>query len=312
MQVTIYRLGEYKIIESDTGELRWEAHFGLGTLQEGMCFRKGVILFIGPAENERLGFLKREFFDHIQQFPEWLKTKYYCRGLEVYHCKTGKKVTKVEMRLWMLDRGIDDGGRILTEIRGKLSNNIFPGGETEHVSFRLQKYEIIKKPNDQVAWKTYAGPNIGKGGNCTILEDILFIGSWQNEQFNLIKRQFLANLKLLPKWDQTRYFCPRLSLHDCKTINRVHEEKKKWMRKRTAACTNGVGKRYKNNIEFKLKKSDLWENRPMFFGHWVRKCITYATTLILLMNSCFLAYSIRCWEELKGRWHFQKGKDSFS
>ncbi len=312
MKVAIYRLGEYKIIESDTRELRWGAHFGLGALQEGRCFKKGMILFIGLAENDRPGFLKREFFDHLKQFPKWLKTKYYCRGLEVYHCKTGKRVTKVEMQLWMLDGGIDEGGRIFTEKPGQCSNNISPRRATGDVAFRLQKYEIIKKTNDQVVWKTNAGPNIGRGGNCIILEDILFIGSWQSEQFNLIKRQFLSNLQQLPKWDQTRYFCPRLSLHDCKNGNRVHEKKKRWPRERTATGTNAAGKRHKNNIEFKLKKSDLWENRPIFFTHWLKKFITYATTLILFIISFFFIYLLRCWKELKVRWHSQKGKSSSS
>ena len=64
MKTNIYKLGEYKIIESDTGELRWEAHFGLGALQEGRCFKKGTILFIGPAESQRDGFLILEFIDH--------------------------------------------------------------------------------------------------------------------------------------------------------------------------------------------------------------------------------------------------------
>jgi hypothetical protein len=42
MKINIYKLGEYKIIESDAGELRWEAHFGLGELQEGRCFKNDV------------------------------------------------------------------------------------------------------------------------------------------------------------------------------------------------------------------------------------------------------------------------------
>ncbi|MFZ0448217.1 MAG: hypothetical protein WAL98_03160, partial [Desulfatiglandaceae bacterium] len=111
----IYKLGEYKIIESDMGELRWEAHFGFATLQEGRCFRKGTILFIGPAENDRAGFLKGDFFDHIKPFPAWSETKYCCRGLDIYHCKTCKRVTKQEMLLWMLGPGTDGGDSFCSE-----------------------------------------------------------------------------------------------------------------------------------------------------------------------------------------------------
>ena len=302
MKATIYKLGEYKIIESDTGELRWEAHFGFGAFQEGRCFRKGRILFIGPAENDRPGLLKREFFDHLKPFPAWLKTKYYCRGLEVYHCKTGKRITKEEMLLWMLDRSINEGYRLCSEKPGQRSNNISTRRARGDISFRLQRYEIIRKPDGQIVWKTHAGPNTVSGGNCIILEDVLFIGSRQNELSNLIKRQFLSNLQQLPKWDQTKYFCPKLSLHDCKTGNRAQEERKRG--------TNNARKGYKNSTEFKLKKSDLSKNRAVFFTHWVRKCITYVAALILLIISLFFAYLIRYWKELKRRWHYKKGKRS--
>ena len=310
MKANIYKLGEYKIIESDTGELIWETHFGFGALQEGRCFRKGKILFIGPAEDERPGFLKREFLDHLKPFPEWLKTKYYCRGLDVYHCITGKRVTKEEMLLWMFDRGVDEGGRLYSEKPGQRSNNISPKRATGDLAFRLQRYEIIKKTNGQIVWKTHAGPNTVSGGTCFILEDILFIGSWQNDPSNFNKRQFLGNLQQLPKWDQTRYYCPKLSLHDCKTGNRIQEESKRWPNEKRATEPHDARKGYKNSFEFKLKKSDLSENRAMFFTHWVRKCITYAAALILLIISLFFAYLIRHWKKLKGRWHHKKGKRS--
>ena len=310
MRATFYKLGEYKIIESDTGELSWEAHFGFGALQEGRCFRKGRILFIGPAENERPGFLKGEFLDHLKPFPAWLKTEYYCRGLEVYHCKTNKRVTKAEMVLWTLNRGIDEGGRIVIEKPGHPSDNASNRRARRDGAFRLQRYEIIKKTDGQIVWKTSTGPNTVSGGTCIILEDILFIGSQQNEQSNLLKRQFLANLQQLPKWDQTKYYCPRLSLHDCKTGNRVKEERKRWPSWRRATETHDTGKGHKNSTEFKLKKSDLSKNRATFFTHWVRKCIPCATALVLLIISLFFRYLIRHWEKLKGRWHSRKGKRS--
>ncbi|MCJ7618076.1 MAG: hypothetical protein MUO43_16220 [Desulfobacterales bacterium] len=310
MKKNIYKLGEYKIIESNISDLRWEAHFGFGAFQEGRCFRKGRILFIGPAENEGLGYFKKEFFDHLKPFPAWLKTKYYCRGLEVYHCRTGKRVTKEEMLLWMLDRGVEEGDRLYSEKPGQRSNNIYTGKATGDVAFRLQRYEIIKKINGQLVWKTHIGPNTVSGCTCIILEDILFIGTRQNKQFNLNKRQFFANLHRLPKWDQTKYFCPKLSLHVCKTGNRLQEERKKRPIECKATEKHDIGKGYKNSTEFKLKRSDLSESRAMFFARRVMKCINYAAGFILPIISFSFGYLIRCWKGLKGRWHSQKGKSS--
>jgi len=310
MRESFYKLDEYKIIESDTGDLRWEAHFGIGRLQEGRCFRKGMILFIGPAESDCIGFLKGEFLDHLKQFPEWLNTKYYCRGLDVYHCRSCKRVTKVEIQLWMLDRGIDEGGRIFTEKPEPCWDGISTRRIAGDVAFRLQRYEIIKKANGQIVWKTHSGPNTVTGGNCITLEDILFIGSRQNEQSTMSKRQFLSNLQQLPKWDQTRYYCSKLSLHDCKTLKRLQEERKRRAGKRRPTKTHTVEKGYKNRTKFKLKISDLSENRAMVFTQWVWKCMTYAADLILLIISLFFNFLTRLWKALKKRWHFKKGKRS--
>jgi hypothetical protein len=303
MKENIYKLGEYKIIESDTGELRWEAHFGLGAVQEGRCFRKGRILFIGPAENDRPGLLKREFLYHLKPFPAWLKTKYYCRGLEVYYCRTGKRVTKEEMLLWMLDRGIDEGERLYSEKPGQRSNNMSSRKAIGDISFRLQRYEIIRKTDGQIVWKTHLGLNTVSDGTCIILEDILFIGPRQNEQSTLNKRQFLSNLQQLPKWVQTRYFCSRLSLHDCETGKRVQDERKRWRSERRATETHAARKGYKNSTAFKLKKSYISGNCAIFFTRWISKYITCAAALIVLIISFFFNYLVRHWKKLKARWH---------
>lgn len=310
MKESFYKLDEYKIIESNSGDLRWEAHFGIGALQEGRCFKKGMILFIGPAESDRLGFLKGEFLDHLKQSPEWLKTKYYCRGLEVYHCRTGKRVTKVEMQLWMLNQGIDEKDRIFTEKPGPYFDGISSERITEDVHFRLQQYEITKKANGQIVWKTYAGPNTVTGGNCITLEDILFIGTRQNERSTISKRQFLSNLQQLPKWDQTRYYCSKLSLHDCKTRNRLLEKSKRRPGEKRTKETHIFEKGYKNRTKFKLKISDLSENRVMVFIRWVWKFMIYAADLILLIISLFFNFLVRLWKTLKGRWRYKKGKRS--
>ncbi|MBC8430291.1 MAG: hypothetical protein H8D96_00055 [Desulfobacterales bacterium] len=87
---TSYRLGRFEIIEKENGEIHWETHAGFGRLRTGKCFIEGEILFIGPHKTEELGFLKGEFIDHLNKFPKWEKTKYYCSSYSIYSCKTGR------------------------------------------------------------------------------------------------------------------------------------------------------------------------------------------------------------------------------
>lgn len=175
----------------------------------------------------------------------------------------------------------------------------------------LQRYEIIKKANGQIVWKTHVGPNSVSVGNCIILEDILFIDPRQNEQLTKNRRPFLANLQRLPKWDQTRYYCPKLSLHDCKTGSRPQAEKKRLPGEEKTTKTHTFEKGNRNRNEFKLKISDVSKNRAMDFTKWVWKCIAYAVALILLTISLFFNCLTRIWKAIKGKWHSKKGKRSF-
>jgi len=269
MKKNCYKLGEYKIIESDSGELSWEAHFGLGMFQEGRCFRKGAILFIRPAESRHNGFLILEFNDHLKKFSAWTKTRYYCKNLEVFHCKTGKKVTRNEMRIWMIDQGSDSTATALLGSPGDALNDSFPTISGYNVNFRLQKYEIHKNANGQVMWRTFAGLNILRTGECIILEDILFLGPWHDEQTDMMRRQFVANLKNLPQWNQTKYFCHTFPLYECKTSSLIKEYKKEILSENKAIENKYVKAVNKKNSELKIspEKSrqpfspkELWES----------------------------------------------------
>ena len=122
MKAETYRLGEYKIIESNTGQLTWEAHFGFGEFQMGRCFRKGSILLFGPPENCQNGFLKGEFLDELKKYPRWGKTRFYCIGIRVQHCKSCKSLTKEEMMLWMFGRSLGEGVEIDRDAPNIFSN----------------------------------------------------------------------------------------------------------------------------------------------------------------------------------------------
>jgi len=251
MKATFYRLGEYKITESDTDQVTWEAHFGFGEFQKGRCFRKGSILFFGPAENYRNGFLKGEFLDDLKKYPQWLNTKFYCTGVDVHYCKNGKRVTKEDMMLWTIALSHSESAKIHPEALKNLQNRVTGGKVTEYAPYRLQRYKIIVKTEGQIISKTYSGPNTVGSGNCFILENILFIGPQQNEPLNLGKRQFLADLQQLPRWDKTEYFCKRLSLHECKALSRIKEERKRFQRESNATNKHDVGNDYKTNSEYK-------------------------------------------------------------
>ncbi len=252
MKETIYRLGEYKIIESDTGQLMWEAHFGFGEFQKGRCFRKGSVLFLGSADNCRNGFLKGEFLDDLKKYSKWGKTKFYCIGVGVHHCKNGKSVTKEEMMLWTLGRSPGEGFEIHRGTFESFSNCAVAGKVLENAVYRLQRYQIIVKTDGQIISRTYSGSNSVSSGNCFIFENILFIGPQKNEPSNFNKRQFLANLRQLPRWDQTAYFSKRFSLHECEPGNEVKEEREKLLYQNNATQKDGAGKEYKNDLETKL------------------------------------------------------------
>ena len=247
MKETIYRLGEFKIIESDTGQLMWEAHYGFGEIQKGRCFRKGSILFIGSAERYQNGFLKGEFLDDLKKYPKWDKTKFHCNGAIVRHCINGKSVTNEEMMLWTLSRGREEG---IDKHRGAvkaISNGTSAGKVAENAVYRLQRYEVTVGADGQIISKTYSGSNSTNSGNCFILEKILFIGPQQSKPSNFKKSQFLANLRQLPIWDQTAFFSKRFSLHECEPGNELKRERKKSLYQTKAT------KKYENGNEYKNK-----------------------------------------------------------
>jgi hypothetical protein len=254
MKENTYRLGEYKIIESNTGQLLWEAHFGFGEIQKGPCFGKESILFIGPAESYQNGFLKGEYLDDLKKYPKWAKTKFYCIGVGVRHCNNGNRVTQEEMMLWMLSRSRGKGIEAYRSAAESFSNGSSVGKGAKNEVYRLQRYEITVGADGHVISRTYSGSNTVTCGNCYILENILFIGPQESKPSSFDKRQFLASLRQRPIWDQTAYFSKRFSLHECKPGNEVKEERKNWSHKINLTKKEGAEENDKNKSIAKSAK----------------------------------------------------------
>jgi hypothetical protein len=251
----------------------------------------------------------------------------------LFHCKTGKKVSFEEMRLWMLNRGICEGTALNSTNLGRYYVNADRETSTKNVGFRLQKYEIVKKTSGQIIWKTYGGTGIVRLGMCLIIEDILFMGPTQNDQINLSKREFLAQLKLLPEWKDTKYYSPRLSLRECGSLINKPEEGKRWFEKCKGLIHNHtIRNRYKKNTELesigslrrripearissifhslayqaRASKSYILKTADAFHTSRVKKWIIIIVAFICSIILSLLSFLISCFKKNYKRSHNRK------
>ena len=217
MKSTFYRLGEYKIIDSGTGALWWEAHAGLGALISGKCFIRGEILFIGPRESEEPGFLANEFLNQLERFPRWEKTKHYCLNYTIYECRSGRRLTEEEIAVWSRSQTQWKEETVFSGTPLGKGNREQGSGSTEDVSYRLGKYEIILKPSGQLWWKTPSAHTGLRVGKSIIAGDIVFIGAVESEEPGNLRHRSIDRLDQLPEWRRTQYYCPSYALYDCGT-----------------------------------------------------------------------------------------------
>ncbi|MFH1703462.1 MAG: hypothetical protein ABIB41_08565 [Nitrospirota bacterium] len=197
---TIYRLGEYRIIEYENGLLRWETYYHFGVQRSGKCFILGDILIIGHWSHEEPGYLILEFFEQLQKLPVWNKTRYYCFAFELLDVATGQSLTNDFLERYLT---------FTSSTGSKSLMNMSPG------MFRLGRYQIVVTDQGEVLWQTYEGLHKVVGGQCVIESDILFIGPQEYDEGNQSKREFLNKLKQLPKWDKSMAWCRNLVLRKC-------------------------------------------------------------------------------------------------
>lgn len=182
-----YKLGEFIIIEHSGVLLTWVTHIALGAQRSGRCFIVGNILLIGPLDREAAGFLKLEFNEHLMKLPPWDKTRYYCFASSLRKVGTEQSLESYLTEQLSIDK------------IGMESANITAPG-----TFRLDRYKINVGENSITSWQTIGELNRTIGGRCFTESGILFIGPKENELDEAQSRKnFLNELKLLPKWDKT-------------------------------------------------------------------------------------------------------------
>jgi hypothetical protein len=86
IQASVYQLGRYKIIEAESGELRWNTCTHSARLKLGRGFIEGKILFINGKIIAESEFSTRKFFNQLKLLPKWEKTPYYCTNYTLKPC----------------------------------------------------------------------------------------------------------------------------------------------------------------------------------------------------------------------------------
>jgi hypothetical protein len=84
-------------------------------------------------------------------------------------------------------------------------------------SYRLKEYRITEYKTGVLWWETHFDFGRQRSGECFILGNILIIKPWSDENDGLLIGEFLDQLKKLPSWDKTLYYCFASELLDVKT-----------------------------------------------------------------------------------------------
>jgi hypothetical protein len=229
MQENAYRLAEYKITENEHGDLWWETHIGLGSLKIGKCIICGDILFIKPSDSTGPGFLKGEFLDHLDKLPNWEKTKYYCASYKIYKCQfVDRKALFEGVKSRLQDEAILRKNELIQKEGSKATRKSVKADTPEHISYKLQGYEITERNNGQFFWKSLGVLGSLKKGRCHIEGNILFLEPGESELTDRVKKEFLQQLNRLADWEKTEYFCVSYTIYYSKTgaICRSFEEDK--------------------------------------------------------------------------------------
>ena len=243
-----YRLGQYKIIENENGDLWWECYAHFATTNSGKCFVVGNILFLEPySKISEPGYLLLEYNELLNKLSQWEKTKYYCSTYTIRSCKTartppGNEISsRARERTKRVTNGVTPEASVSGGIKPQESN------QANSISYRLAQYEIIENESGELWWKAHAGLGRVSHGKCFIKDGMLFIEASSEADLKkpgepgFLRREFLKHLNQLPKWEKTEYYCSSYTLRLCKTGGiPLEREMSSRARERTKKITNSV------------------------------------------------------------------------
>jgi hypothetical protein len=195
-----YRLGTYRIMEYETGQLWWETHADFGVKRGGECLVSGNILIIKPWSSEKTGPLIGEFLDQIKKLPPWDKTLYWCFSANLLNVRTGKKLKDGFLKL-MTSR--------VNSLKGKRDKGV-------QGSFNLHGHRITCLDDGSISWQAAGNNQTIIGGMGRIESDILFLGPAQGEEIKGTRKEFHGQLSRLPDWTGSSAWCRCSPLTNCR------------------------------------------------------------------------------------------------
>jgi hypothetical protein len=90
--------------------------------------------------------------------------------------------------------------------------------------YRLGEYRINEYENGLLWWEAHHGFGAQRSGRCFLAGDILIIGGRSQEETGYLKGEFLDQLRELPAWNKTKYYCFAAELLDAATGRSLHEK----------------------------------------------------------------------------------------
>jgi len=78
---------------------------------------------------------------------------------------------------------------------------------TKKLLYRLGEYRITDYENGRLGWERHVDFGVQRSGDGTLLGGVLILGPGSHEENGFLIGEFLDQLKKLPVWNKTRYYC---------------------------------------------------------------------------------------------------------
>ncbi len=102
----MFRLGKYRIIVTADHKLAWQTSGGVNRVVGGPGRVESGLLILGPQEEEEEVPRKRDFLEQINQLPQWVQTRVWCRESVLRECREPQPAVRFKEQLKVRNAGI--------------------------------------------------------------------------------------------------------------------------------------------------------------------------------------------------------------